>query len=286
MTRSICLRLAYDGTDFVGWQRQATGPSIQEAVERALAGACDVPRLVVEGASRTDAGVHARLQIASAIVETRLSDDEIRRAMNARLPSSIAVLGVATMPDGFHARFWSVFKRYAYRIESAPRRSPIGRSYAMWTPRSLDVARMRLGARHLLGRHDFAAFASAGSPREHTVRVVQHLHVFQRRNITTIAVQGTGFLYNQVRAFAGTLLLVGQGRLAPEEVAKIRDSRDRRLAGPTAPPEGLHLVRVQIGEGPGRKPSLFEDEADGVDRGSGALRDGVGSQDGQPGVSC
>src|SRR5262245_48009603 len=158
MLRTIRLELAYDGTDFVGWQRQANGVSVQEVVEEALAKACDVDRVVVEGASRTDAGVHALRQLASARVDTALDDATLVRAMHARLPASVAVRSLATAPPDFHARFWAAAKRYAYRLQHGERRFPIGRAYAAWCPRALDLHRMREGARHLVGRHDFAAF--------------------------------------------------------------------------------------------------------------------------------
>jgi tRNA pseudouridine38-40 synthase len=241
--RTIRIDLAYDGTDFVGWQRQRNGRSVQEVVEEALAAACG-SAVPIEGASRTDAGVHALRQVASARVETRLDDATLVRAMNARLPPSVAVLAVATQPDGFQAIAWARGKRYAYRIEHGERRSPIGRAYATWVPQAPDLLAMRAGAACLRGRHDFAAFASAGSPRASTVREVRSIHILRRRNVTTIAVEGNGFLYNQVRAFAGTLLKVGRGCLAAEDVAGILASGDRRRAGPTAPPEGLFLVRV------------------------------------------
>lgn len=252
--RTIRLELAYDGTGFVGWQRQANGTSVQEVVEDALAKACDVGRVVVEGASRTDSGVHALRQLASARVDTALDDATLRRAMHARLPPTVAVRELATAPDGFHARHWARSKRYAYRMQHGERRFPVGRDFAAWVPRVPDLGAMRAGAARLVGRHDFAAFATAGSPRSSTVRLVRSMHLFRRRDVTTIAVEGDGFLYNQVRAFAGTLVEVGLGKLSPDDVASILASRDRRRAGPTAPPEGLFLVRVRAGDGPGSRP--------------------------------
>ena len=258
MPRTIRIDIAYDGTDFVGWQRQENGLSVQQVVEESLAVAIGAESALVEGASRTDSGVHALAQTASARVETRLDDATILRAMNFRLPMSVAVLRVATVPDDFHARFSAVGKYYAYRIRHTERPHPVGRAYCAWTRFELRIAPMREAARALVGRHDFAAFAAAGSPRlapvrASTVREVRAVHVLQRRDITTFAFCGDGFLYNQVRAMAGTLILVGQGKLGADEVAGILASRDRRRAGPTAPPEGLFLLAVLYSRG-GRAP--------------------------------
>ncbi len=260
MERSLRIDLAYDGTEFVGWQRQSNGTSVQQVVEEALAASCGGRSFAVAGASRTDSGVHALGQVASTRVDTRLDDGTLARAMNAHLPASVAVLDVRTMPDGFHARFWATAKRYVYRVEHGSRRSPLGRQYVAWMPSAPRLGPMREAAASLRGRHDFAGFATAGSPRTTTVRTVRSIHLFRRRRVTTIAVEGDGFLYNQVRAMAGTLLQVGFGQRPPGDVAEILRSRDRRLAGPTAPPEGLVLLRVRIGPGPSRRPEDPDDE--------------------------
>jgi len=258
--RTIRLDFAYDGTDFVGWQHQAGRTSVQEIVEQALAAACDVERVVVEGASRTDSGVHARGQVASARVETRLDDATLTNALHARLPRSILLTSLRTVNDGFHARFDAGSKLYAYRIYCGPRPDPFERLYSAWSRWPLDLDKMRSGARHLVGKHDFAAFATAGSPREHTVRTLYNVHVFAKREVVTLGFLGDGFLYNQVRNMTGTLMLAGYGKILPENVREILDSRDRRRAGPNAPPEGLFLLCVRYGRGANRRRELSGEE--------------------------
>jgi tRNA pseudouridine38-40 synthase len=260
--RTIRLDIAYDGTEFVGWQRQENGVSVQQVVEEALAAACDAPRIAVDGASRTDSGVHALGQTASARIESRLDDETLVNAINSRLPRSVSVRRVSTVGDRFHARFSARGKHYAYRILHAARPEPIGRAYLAWTRFEPAIPPMREAARALVGRHDFASFATAGSPRASSVREIWGIHVLRRGAVTTFAFRGNGFLYNQVRAMVGTLLLVGQGKLAPARVGEILAARDRRLAGPTAPPEGLFLLRVLYGVGEGARSPEDSQEID------------------------
>lgn len=257
--------VAYDGTDFAGWQRQAGLPTVQAALEEALGAACGGDAIAVAGSSRTDAGVHALHQAASACVETRLDNVTLQNAINARLPRSVAIRKIVTMNDSFHARFSARGKRYAYRVESSERRDPLGLRFSAWLPWPLDLAAMRVGASHLRGRHDFAAFATAGSPRASTVRTIRSVHISRRKNTTIFAFEGDGFLYNQVRAMVGTLLLVGQRKLAPADVETIREGLDRKQAGPTAPPEGLFLLRVLFSKS--TSPALPDSDEDCADGG-------------------
>lgn len=256
MTRIIRIDLSYDGSDFVGWQRQSNGTGVQETIENTLSEICNSSRIVVDGASRTDTGVHARRQVASARVDTRLNDATLATAMNVLLPDSVRILCVETVANNFHARFWSRGKRYIYRLESSRFRSPFERHYAGWIRARLDLLAMRAGAKHLIGRHDFVAFANSKHKCESTVRSIEYIHIFRRRNIYYFGFQGNAFLYNQVRSMVGTLILVGRQKIAPEDVARILVSGDRRQAGPTAPPEGLILARVLIASGTTPAPHL------------------------------
>ena len=245
--RNVRLLIAYDGSRFFGWQRQDGFPSVQQALEEAF-GALTGQKLVVHGAGRTDTGVHALGQVAHAHVDTRLDDDRLRHAVNFHLPEGAVVKRLETCRDDFHARFEARLKRYMYVVATTRFRPPFGRQYAHWICDPLDLAAMRRAASLLVGRHDFSAFASSGSPRKSPVRTLSALHFIARRERLAVVMQADGFLYNMARAIAGTLLEVGMGKMAPEEVGRILGSRDRRLAGPTAPPEGLYLVSVRYGE--------------------------------------
>ena len=255
--RNVRALIAYDGSRFFGWQRQEGFPSVQAALEEALEGLAGA-RVIVHGSGRTDTGVHALGQVAHFHVATALADDRLRHALNFHLPEGVVVRRLETCADGFHARFHARAKRYAYLVQTARFRPPFGRTLAHWVPDPLDLAAMRRAAALLVGRHDFAAFASSGSPRVSTVRTLSHARLVARRRRVALVVQADGFLYPMVRALAGTLLEVGRGRMAPEDVAAILRSRDRRLAGPTAPAEGLYLVAVRYAEpvfaGPDRGP--------------------------------
>lgn len=241
--RNVRVLVAYDGSCYHGWQRQSGFPSVQEELEGALATLVGEP-VSVHGSGRTDTGVHALGQVASFHLETRLDDTTLRNALNAHLPSDVVVRAAETCPDDFHARFSARGKRYAYAVTTAPVRSPFARRRAHSVRGPLDTGAMQRAAAQLLGRHDFRAFAGAGSPRRTTVRSLQHARWIVRRERLVLVVQGDGFLYNMVRNLAGTLLEVGRGKLAPEEVGAILAGRDRRRAGPTAPAHGLYLLRV------------------------------------------
>jgi tRNA pseudouridine38-40 synthase len=245
--RTVKLTLQYDGTNYVGWQRQATGLSIQCLVEDALA-PIEGGAVTVHGAGRTDAGVHALAQVASVSLEASLDAATLGRALNAVLPEDVRVIHVEEMPRSFHARFDARAKTYEYRILNAPFADAFMFRYAWHVAQSLDFERMRAGAVPLVGRHDFAAFQGTGSPVQSTERTVEEIRwepggAFDRPLV--FRVTGDGFLRHMVRNMVGTLVEVGAGRLAPARVREILESRSRAQAGPTAPARGLFLVKVR-----------------------------------------
>ncbi len=249
------LTLAYDGTDYVGWQRQAAGVSVQGCLESALGDLEGAPVPVV-GAGRTDAGVHALGQVAGARLGIRIDPEALARAVNARLPADIRVVGSEAAADTFHARFDAVAKSYRYRLLHGPVMSPFLRRYAWHLREPIDVEAMAEAGRMLVGEHDFAAFQAAGARVRTTVRTVFGLTVRAApaastgaetgcADATVIEVRGSGFLRHMVRTLVGTLVEVGRGRRAPREVERVLASADRAAAGPTAPPRGLFLIGVE-----------------------------------------
>jgi tRNA pseudouridine38-40 synthase len=261
------LTLAYDGAEFSGWQAQPGQRTVQGELERAwreITG--ESVRLAVAG--RTDAGVHAWGQVASVESASRLSPEALVLALNAKLPEDVAVRAVEAAGEGFHATRHAKRKLYRYLIVNDPRRPVFLRRFAWHVPTPLDVAAMHNAAQRLLGRHDFASFQSAGSERESTVRTIYAASVScgagqggavgplppiercaggaetERDALIAIDVSGDGFLYNMVRAIAGTLVEVGRGRREPSWIDDVPAAARRSAAGQTAPAHGLALVQV------------------------------------------
>jgi tRNA pseudouridine38-40 synthase len=246
MQRNVRLTIAYDGTDFHGWQRQAGVRTVQAEIEEVARRVIRQP-LEVVGASRTDAGVHARGQVAHLRTTTTIPAENLHRAIGHRLPDDVSLVHLADVPLEFHATRHALGKLYRYQIHNEARR-PVERlatRYAWHVWYDLDVEQMRAAASGLVGTHDFAAFASAGCTRRSTVRNIRRVEVRRYFNTLLIDVEGGGFLYNQVRNMVGTLIEVGRGHWLPERVPDILASRDRQQAGPTAPPHGLCLQWVQ-----------------------------------------
>lgn len=249
--RCIRLRLAYDGTDYDGWQSQKSGRSIQDALEAAVA------RLVghktrVLASGRTDAGVHAVGQIAAFRTETGFPPDVIRKAVNARLPDDIVVLSADEVPAEFHPIRDAQRKRYRYLLSDAVLPNVFLRRYVWRYPRPLDAAAMERAAEALRGTHDFSAFQSAGSRRATTVRTIHDLHVGRSRlvpHLITIDVTANGFLYNMMRNIVGSLVDVGRGARPASWISEVLNQQDRRRAGATAPPHGLFLISVTYPDG-------------------------------------
>ena len=245
--RTIKLTLAYDGTNFAGWQIQAAGRTVQGVLEAALARvAGEAIRVAASG--RTDSGVHALGQGVSFEYAGPLPADDLARAINAYLPEDAAVTDAADAPPGFHARRSAARKRYRYRIYDGPVRAVFERSFVWQCRQRLCEQAMARAAAALVGTHDFASFQTAGSPRESTVRTVYEIAVRRGRagegDEVVIEVEADGFLYNMVRGIVGTLVEVGRGA-APEELpAAALAARDRRAAGPNAPAAGLCLLHV------------------------------------------
>lgn len=252
--RTIRLTLAYDGTDYVGWQRQAEGRSIQGEVERVLAEIEGRP-VNLTGAGRTDAGVHAIAQVASVRLAHEIPLPALARALNAKLPPDIRVLAAAAAAADFHARFAARRKTYRYRLATGAVASPFGRRYAWHVTGALDLDAMRDAGARLCGRHDFAAFQAVGTDVKSTLRTVHSVAVGAETvapgapfaacaPTVSIEVAGDGFLRHMVRIIAGTLVAVGSARRPASEVGETLASRERARAGPTAPPHGLFLVGV------------------------------------------
>jgi tRNA pseudouridine38-40 synthase len=247
--RTIKLTVAYDGTGYVGWQRQASGESIQGLIEDALA-LIDNRRVTVHGAGRTDAGVHATGQVASARLACAHDETTLLRALNANLPAAVRVFDVAVMPDEFHARFSATGKTYEYRIWNGPVVPPMLRLYTWHVPQPLDVAAMQRAADGLAGEHDFAAFQGTGSATHTSVRRMTAAAWRQASDGTLVfEIAGEGFLRHMVRSLTGTLVEVGHGRRPPSDLPRLLEMRDRGGAGRTAPPEGLFLVKVEYHTG-------------------------------------
>lgn len=243
--RTWKLSLAYDGTDFAGWQVQPGKATIQGCLERAL-GRLDDGRVAVAGSGRTDAGVHALGQVASCSVRHPIPGDGLLKALNRLLPPSIRVTEVVEVPVGFHARHSACAKTYEYRLHRAAICPPFEARYTYWQPYPLDEAAMCEAAARLDGERDFRSFASeSGNMPESTVRTVFSSVLERQGDLLVYRVRGSGFLYRMVRNFVGTLLEVGRGRVAATDVEHILAARDRRCAGSTAPACGLFLTSVE-----------------------------------------
>jgi tRNA pseudouridine38-40 synthase len=249
--RNLKLTIAYDGTDYVGWQRQAEGLSVQGVLEDALAPFEGVP-VTVHGAGRTDAGVHALGQVANVRVAAPIEPATLARALNAVLPRSVRIVSVEEADPEFHARFSATGKAYEYRIVNAPFVSPFLHRYVWHVPQRLDAGAMRAAADVLRGHHDFAAFQSAGTDvpsSERTITAIDWMSGPGPDSPLVLRVSGDGFLRHMVRNIAGTLVEFGRGRWPVPAMAGILASRDRCQAGTTAPPHGLFLVAVMYHRG-------------------------------------
>jgi tRNA pseudouridine38-40 synthase len=241
--RNLKLTLSYDGTDFNGWQTQPSYRTVQDTLETAIA-AVTGQRPFANASGRTDAGVHAVGQVVNFYAETRLAPEVIVRALNAHLPNDVAASLCEEAPQVFDANKDARRKLYRYVIRDSPIRSPFLFRYAAPSRHRLDAATMARASRCLLGRHDFHSFETEWPNRMTSIRTITHLTVNRVGEFIWIDVEADGFLYNMVRAIAGTLMNVGRGYWPEEKVVEILNAEDRREAGPTAPPQGLFLMRV------------------------------------------
>ena len=237
------LKMAYDGTNYHGWQRQKNGITIQEVLEDVLTEIAG-ESVVVTGCSRTDAGVHAKVYVCSFGMATTIPADKIPFVLNTKLPPDIRAYKCEIMHESFNARFETVTKAYEYKIVNAPFQNPLMRNFSWHYPIKLDILKMQRAAKIIQGKHDFASFCAAGSSVKSTVRNLTELTVTSDGDIITVRAAADGFLYNMVRIIVGTLVYVGCGKLSEDDISELIEKKDRRLLGITAPPQGLALVEV------------------------------------------
>lgn len=243
--KRIGLIVAYDGTNYCGWQVQPNGITIQGELNRCLSELLG-EEIETIGASRTDAGVHAMGNVAVFDTDTRIPGEKISYALNQRLPEDIRIQLSEEMPMDFHPRYCDSVKTYEYRILNRRFPVPTERLYSYFYHYKLDVEKMRAATSYLIGRHDFASFCGSGAQVKSTVRTIRSIEIDRYEDMITIRISGEGFLYNMVRIIAGTLIEIGNGQYPPERMKKILDARNREYAGPTAPAKGLTLLGIQF----------------------------------------
>ena len=241
--RNVALKLRYDGSAYHGWQVQKYDVSVAETLEKALAKVCGHP-VKLTGCGRTDAGVHALNYCANFRTESRIPVGRLPYAVNTRLPDDIAVLAALEVPEDFNAILSCIQKEYVYRIMNTRIRDPFLQKRVCFYPAPLDFERMRAAGEAFVGTHDFAAVRSVGTQTKTTVRTVHWCRAEKSGDEIRIAVCANGFLYNMVRAIVGTMVYASHGKLEPEEIPALLEKGDRRLTGPTMPPQGLYLNRV------------------------------------------
>jgi tRNA pseudouridine38-40 synthase len=243
LPRNVKLTIEYDGTEYHGWQRQANAITVQQVLEEGIERIVGHP-VTLYGSGRTDAGVHALGQAANFHTASTIPAAQLHHAINSAIPRDVAVLRAEDVPDGFHARYHARSKTYRYRIMCRDVRPAVGARYAHWVRQRLDVAAVQAAAGRLVGEHDFAAFQTEATAEKCTVRTITQSDIEQDGERIDYTVSANGFLYNMVRAIVGTLLEVGWGKRSVDDVAALLEVRDRGLAGPTAPPQGLCLMQV------------------------------------------
>ena len=242
--RRIRTIIAYDGTDYVGWQTQPNGVAVQEVIEGAIREVTG-KQTSLQGSGRTDSGVHARAQVAHFDTDARMAADKFAIALNTHLPADIRVLYSEEADPEFHARFSAKEKQYRYFVQIGPHADVFARKYALHAYMPLDLDLMNEAARSVVGTHDFSAFMSTGREVETAVRTVSLSHWERQGKFLVYTVQGNGFLYNMVRILVGTMLGMGSGRIPADSMEKALSTLSRKDAGPTAPPHGLILWRVK-----------------------------------------
>lgn len=240
----VKLVVAYEGTNYCGWQIQPNGITIEQVLNETLSSLLG-EEITVTGASRTDAGVHSLGNVAVFETHTKMPAEKISFALNQRLPEDIVVQESCQVPEDFHPRFSKSRKTYEYRILNCRFRQPLERRTSYFYHYPLNVSAMQKAAAYLVGEHDFTSFASVHAQTNTYVRTIYALDVVREGDMIRIRVQGNGFLYNMVRIIAGTLIQVGAGIKKPEDMASILAGKDRELAGPTAPAHGLTMIGLE-----------------------------------------
>ena len=241
--RRIRLRVAYDGTAYCGWQVQPEVPTIEGELNQAIS-RLTKEEIIVIGASRTDAGVHAKGNVAVFDTESTIPADRFAYALNPLLPEDIVVVASDEVEADWHPRHCDTEKTYEYKILNSKFPDPMRRRDTYHVSFDLDLEKMREAAEYLKGEHDFKSFCNVHTQVEDTVRTIYDLEVEKEEELITIRVRGNGFLYNMVRILAGTLIGVGRGTIAPEQIPAILEAKDRQAAGMTVPPQGLTLVKI------------------------------------------
>ncbi len=241
--KNIMILIEYDGTNYHGWQRQPNGNTIQEVIENSIL-KISSEKIGIIASGRTDAGVHAYGQVANLKTSASIDDLSFLKALNSMLPKDIVIKELSTVSDDFHARYSAKSKIYKYIILNRPYPSSFYYRYSWYIPYPLDITLMRKGAAILKGMHDFSSFRAASCEAKDSVRTLSRLDIYNEEDRIVFYLEGNGFLKHMVRNIIGTIVRVGKGKISPDEIMDILASRDRRNAGPTAPPQGLFLVSV------------------------------------------
>ncbi|NLJ58922.1 MAG: tRNA pseudouridine(38-40) synthase TruA [Tissierellia bacterium] len=243
MVRNIKLTLAYDGTQYFGWQTQKNRPTIQETLETNISIVMK-EKINLIGSGRTDRGVHALGQVANFKATTKIPEDKIKIAINAKLPSDIRVLESREVDIDFNSRFNAVDKTYIYQIYNSSVANPFYSRYSWFVPQNLDLTKMEEALQLIVGTHDFKGFMATGSSVKSTIRTIYEANLVTENNLLKIYIKGNGFLYNMVRIIAGTIIDIGRGLKDISSIDEVLIEKDRSLLGRTAPPEGLFLMNV------------------------------------------